>query len=154
MANKKRDEAEEDALDAGMEAGWSNKSLDEQREELFDSSGRLKDHYANDATKRQVINNWYERAYRTDRNPAYSEISEDVRTAMRNLEADERFSDGITRFKKHYKYGGSESVTDFDYNDKINNQHAVDEMYNNSNQKTDQSVDKTTSDKESHENKN
>lgn len=143
MANKMRDESEEDALDAGMEAGWSKKTLDEQREELFESNGQLKARYANDSTKEKVIKNWYARAYNTDHNPNYGNISDETRNAMRNLESDDKFRDGINRFKKSYKYGGSESSAGFDSNNdhnssgKIKGKRTAADMYNNSSNNSD-----------------
>lgn len=102
MADKARREAREDALDAGMGPDWDKKTLDEQREELFDDNGKLKSIYANDPTKTKVISNWYERAYNTDRNSRYSPISEQTRNAMRNLESDDCYRDGIKKFKDSY----------------------------------------------------
>lgn len=125
--HKAKLQAEDDSIQAGMDEGWADKTLDEQREELFDENGQLKNKYQ-DNKYNKVVNNWYKRAqsYDTVQN---IDISDDTRRAMHGLENHDKYKDSTQKIRNYYKNGGKGNLDD-NYNVKNkNNSSKVDDMY-------------------------
>ena len=124
-----KNESEQTAIDADMGRGWADKSLEEQRDELFESGGgRLKDKYRNDPKYKKVVNNWYERANRRQANPTGSNyLDDDTRRAMRNLEGDDKFRDDAKKIsyavqnKQRVNYDKDGNITNGADSDKASN---------------------------------
>ena len=126
--HKAKLQAEDDSIQAGMDEGWADKTLDEQREELFDENGQLKNKYQ-DNKYNKVVNNWYKRAqsYDTVQN---IDISDDTRRAMHGLENHDKYKDSTQKIRNYYKNGGKGNLDD-NYNVKNkNNSSKVADMYN------------------------
>lgn len=143
LAEKRRREEEADAYKAGLDDDWAKKSLDEQREEMFDESGNLKPEFANDPNRQAVIMDWYQHAYATQHARNGAVLSNESYRAMRTLESMDKYKEEIknrqTRISKEEKLGkddnnnsspNNHSNTPGAHTDTLNNDS------NNSNNKT------------------
>ena len=104
-----KNRAKNEAIEAGMGADFINKSLEEQRDELFDASGNVKSQYR-DHKYDTVVNGWYERARRQEGVGHNKVHDEQTRNIMRSMEQSERYKDSTQKINN--KLNGVKSKED------------------------------------------
>ena len=105
--DKIKNEAKNQDIENGMEEGYSDMDIDQQREVLFDENGNRRSQYRDKKYDTQVMN-WYNRAKALE-GPAYNKQHTDAtRRQMRNLE---NGNDDIADKIKKVKESGADTST-------------------------------------------